>query len=136
MNINILALNIDTLYYYYVGGIAGHNNGIITRSYVVGKIEVNNVPNLRVGGIAGYGNGQIEEVYTKGEIIAKPKYTGYVGGIIGSGDNISIINVYSEMDIILQSEEHSYIGGIVGYIADNSARIDKVYYIGNIENGS
>jgi hypothetical protein len=131
LDINILAL-YDAHYDYFIGGIAGYNTGIIVNSYVIGRIEVNNVPYLYVGGIAGYAHyGVIDECYTKGEILVEAKEHLNVGGILGRGYRINIINVYSEMNITFSIAQDFSIGGIVGQ-THGQILINKAYYIGEI----
>ena len=131
LNINIMALHGGS-YDYWVGGIAGYNRGIITNSYVIGKIEVNNVLSLTVGGIAGYSSrSTIKECYTKGEIIAHTRNQVSAGGILGNGYTNNIKNVYSEMDITFSSNQNFNIGGIMGN-SWGETEISNAYYIGEI----
>ncbi len=131
LNINIMALH-EGSYDYFVGGIAGYSRGIITNSYVIGKIEVNNVLSLIVGGLVGYSSRSvIEESYSKGEIVAHTRNQVSAGGIVGNGYTISIKNVYSEMDITFSSGQNFNIGGILGNTWGRS-EISNAYYIGEI----
>ena len=103
----------------YVGGIAGHNDGIIFKSYFTGEVTATH---NYVGGIAGYNDGNITSCYAEVNIDSLGINT---GGIVGKNDNL-VTGVYSSGNIISTSD---YVGGIAGY---NLGDINTMFSIANV----
>ncbi|WP_407282199.1 GLUG motif-containing protein [Methanolobus sp. WCC1] len=106
---------------YYVGGLAGYNNGgIISDSHSTGEITGRN----DVGGLIGHNDGgTITDSSSSGEI------TGYlrVGGIVGYNDNGVVSCSYSDANIT----EGSEVGGLIG-VNNHGSRITSSHSTGNI----
>ncbi|MBP1908511.1 GLUG motif-containing protein [Methanolobus bombayensis] len=106
---------------YYVGGLAGYNNGgIISDSHSTGEITGRN----NVGGLIGHNDGgTITDLSSSGEI------TGYlhVGGIVGYNDNGVVSCSYSDVNITQGSE----VGGLIG-VNNHGSRITSSHSTGNI----
>ena len=146
IDINVQFLAETQYHNSFVGGIVGATDyGVITKSYVVGSIEVKSIEKeVMIGGISGamFGKIILSEIYSKGEISIDASDRFIVGGLVGAlgwSDNCATItNGYSEMNIkITTADDIGFIGGLVGQIHRGPVLIQNVYYNGNIEiNGS
>lgn len=112
------------------GGIIANGTSIITNSYNLGKIEIENDKNVNIGGICGdiyNSSSSIENCYNLGEIEYKGNSENvnnvYIGGICGKGDNIK--NVYSIGNLI-NIPNGSIAGAIIGNIGQSA---EKLYYL-------
>jgi hypothetical protein len=153
--VNNLGLeNCSVSGYYYVGGLAGYNDGSITSCYSTGNISgdtftgglcgVNeqgitdcySTSNIiahgyDTGGLCGYNSGNITECYSTGSV------TGYhgSGGLCGYDFGIdsskgSITNCYSTGNV----SGYDRIGGLCGSINDGS--ITNCYSTGTVSGSS
>ena len=96
----------------FVGGIAGHNNGMIENCYVTGYVKGGET----VGGITGYNEGEIKNCYTNCDVTGSGSYIGGIAGLNHIGSNISVCYATG---IIAGAD---WVGGIVG---QNSGAVDR-----------
>jgi hypothetical protein len=104
-NVGLVNVNVNAPNGNYVGGLAGSNNGTITKSYSTGSVP----GRYAFGGLlVGYNtrNATITNCYSTGSA------TGdfYVGGLVGFNDG-TIINCYSRGSVT----GIWYVGGLVGW---------------------
>jgi surface protein len=98
----------------YVGGIAGHNYGVIKNSYVTGNVSGGSGS---VGGLVGWHQGLIKNSYSHASV----SQGNIVGGLVGYrnnndvNDNGSIENSYSTGAVAGQDD----LGGLIGFSADD-----------------
>ncbi|MFV1883882.1 MAG: GLUG motif-containing protein [Balneola sp.] len=98
--------NMDITGRELVGGIAGFNDGIITRSSASGTISAASFS----GGLAGWNDGSILESFTESSVSG----TGfYAGGLAGFSDEGSISDSYS-LSAVSLSGGSTDVGGLVG----------------------
>ena len=102
---------------YYIGGVAGANNGLIKGCYFVGTVSGNSY----VGGVVGESNGDIIDCYHDG-IVSGADFN--VGGVAGEtfGD---ITGCYHSGTV----SGNTYVGGVAG---SNSYAIRDSYNTGNV----
>ncbi len=114
---------------FYIGGVTGENSGVITKTSVNGKINVQFCKDAFVGGISGIG-GKINTSYNEADIGISFAKNASVGGIVGYSTDTSkcynIGNVYVGADEVR-------VGGIAGYDGDDA--INNCFNTGNIEGG-
>jgi len=128
MNIGLMGETVTVGGGANAGGLAGLNNGTITRSYADVTISGGNAVNAGglVGGNAG---GTIDSAYSSGSVTA----LGNIGGLAGF-NNGTISNAYSTAAAIGGTAGGaSFIGGLVG---NNQNAIDHVYATGAVSGGS
>lgn len=107
-NISVYGLNIKNGS--YVGGIAGYNNGEISRCLV-------GINEDQYGEFKEVLEGQTEETDVETQVVADGKSTKYVGGIVGYNAN-KIENSSTGVTVSGSSSENgSYVGGAVGFNA-------------------
>ena len=85
----------------HVGGLAGHNRGIVKQCSIVGTIE----GSTQVGGLTGSNDGSIFECSTSGQVAGDRE----IGGIVGY-NNKNISSSYSMSNV----QGNNNVGGIVG----------------------
>jgi hypothetical protein len=113
-----------------IGGLAGRNNGEISKSYYVGDVvgyeKSDYSKSHNVGGIAGINRGTISNSYSAGT--ASGDWV--VGGLVGDNTLSSVINnSYSTVKV---TGREYYIGGLVG----ENASIDIANYTSGTVNNS
>ena len=96
----------------FVGGVAGHNSGMIENCYVTGNVKGGEA----VGGITGYNEGEIKNCYTNCDITGSGSYIGGIAGLNHIGRNIVVCYATG---VIAGAD---WVGGIVG---QNSGIIDR-----------
>ena len=117
-NVNLVDANV--LGKSYVGGLSGHNYGIISNSSSAGNVS----GTLYIGGLVGVNNGTIVNSHTAGNVLGPD----LVGGL--AGVNASVINAsYSTANIANGGFE---AGGLVGQNYSASAIISDSYATGNV----
>ena len=94
--------------FYDVGGIAGHNDGIVDGCFNSAQIMAYST----VGGITGSNSGFVENIYNTGKIVAN---TNIAGGISGSNDS-EISRAFSRAEISANSLKY----GICGFMSEGS----------------
>lgn len=99
---NIGVENVSIIGSNYTGGLAGYNEGIVSRCYSAGSVSGDNY----VGGLVGYNTENVINTYSTGSV------TGYsdVGGLVGHNDGL-VSNSYSVGPV----SGYYNVGGIVGY---------------------
>ena len=124
-----------------IGGIAGVNDGIISRCAnnisIVGQVSsggyyVTCYGRLYIGGISGYNSLCIMDCKNTGNLYASGLYYYYVGGICGEQISGAIENCYNTgyIDNNNHNTSYGYGGGILGY--SNGGSISNVYNTGMI----
>lgn len=92
---------------WYVGGIAGHNNGRILNSSFEGQVSGNS----NVGGLTGYNNGIIAFCFSRGTVLGIQTVPQSIGGFVGyNSSKGSISDCYSSTSV----EAYASVGGLVG----------------------
>lgn len=142
---NITAALTKAPYMFYLGGIAGENNGNVAACEVNGTVEVvsdNYV--LAVGGIAGRNAGTVEgsknAAAVSGDITTGAARL-YLGGIVG--ENAGTVTRAENKGAIActgYAEYPTYAGGVVGYNVNgtvseskNDAAVDAgISYVGGV----
>ncbi len=122
--------------YAYVGGIVGHNNGVIERCYNTGEVSTSSLGSAYAGGIAGQNcRATITNCYNTGDISASTSHYAYVGGIAGyCYDNSKIVKCYNTCNFFAQTAFcEVYVGGIAGYNYQDI--ITNCYYADTIQRG-
>ena len=101
---------------WYVGGIAGQNNGSVKNCYNTGAVSGSG---WYVGGVVGDNSGIVTNCYNTGSVSG---YSNAVGGVVGWNDNGSVENCYNIGEV-----SGSGSGGIVGNNT-GSAIVTNCYY--------
>jgi len=93
---------------WYVGGVAGRNQGSISNSYSTGAVS----GTWSVGGLAGYnaGSGSISNSYSTGAVSGTIEQDGNVGGLVGRNEG-AVTQCHSTGAV---SGTGSFAGGLVG----------------------
>ena len=99
----------------YVGGIAGHNLGLIKKCFHTASVSGGDY----VGGIAGMNEGEISNCYHAGSLSGK----NMVGGITGQNDTYSTIS-------------HCHNASSGGIAGENLGKLKNCYYLSNTEDGT
>ena len=109
---------------YYIGGLAGVNNGIIENVCSSGNIYGN-----YAGGLLGFNGGTVKNSYANGSVNGDK----YLGGLVGRNYNYEdeirlghIINSYASVDV----NGSTRVGGLVG--SNEGGTINGSYACGNI----
>lgn len=130
---------------FYVGGIAGRNEGTIENCGVSGAISVISLSDCYIGGAIGYNAGAVKNVIADCDVetayinesyasASQLGYKRYVGGLMGHSDSATVENCVASGDVRVaekratstNSEILVYAGGFIGYnngatIRDSSA---------------
>lgn len=139
--------DMNSFFKIYIGGIAGHNKGLITNCHFDGILGGSNKASFQSidgGGIVGLNDGIIKNASSKGSVnVGTFSYgvtssysydTGSSGGIVGF-NNGTIDSTYNFSDV---SATNSRAGGIAGvnngFISRcvNKGKMDGSHYIGGI----
>lgn len=154
-DVNINISGVDEIYY-FIGGIAGNNKGIIVNCEIDGICKSKGSYAL-IAGISGRNQGTMELCINKAKITGEAMYIAgivaqnlskvqkcgnegeiysiksgyYVGGITGLGnlDDSCIEESFNSGNIFVKNKRSGYIGGIVGQAYSN---IKNCYNTGNI----
>ncbi|MEX0279060.1 MAG: filamentous hemagglutinin N-terminal domain-containing protein, partial [Ruegeria sp.] len=107
----------------FAGGLAGVNEGVITRSHSLGDVGLVNqagIGELVGGGLTALNLGTIRDSYARGDITAQGG-TGRVtlGGLTGTNGDGAIINSFSTGAPVSTGSGLTELGGLIG----NGARI-------------
>ena len=92
-----------------IGGLAGHNRGLIQSCWSSGgSIKANGSWNKYVGGLVGYnsGGGQILASFSGNQVSGHSS----IGGLVGGNGACTIQNCYSFSNV----DANEYVGGLVG----------------------
>ncbi|MBI9018924.1 MAG: hypothetical protein JEZ07_16860 [Phycisphaerae bacterium] len=123
--LELLNINFNNSNGNHIGGLAGHNSGIITRCYVDGIIR----GVYSVGGLTGFNDsGVISNCYTVGVVFGN----GSVGGLVGENDSGTITNCYSTATV---NANNLFVGGLVGMNRSGIIEHSYFYILGGPNNG-
>jgi hypothetical protein len=136
---------------YFVGGIVGKNNGVITGSYNKSTVYTRNTVSrtacnyskyyhMYEGGIAGQNTGYISDSYNNNTITSSTwvnndnsRYYGRIGGLVGDFSSGNIKNSYNAGSVAHEIEETE--GGVTeerltgGAIGNSAGTVSNVYYL-------
>ena len=107
--------------YTHVGGLVGHNYGVITDSYATGKVSGSNV----IGGLVGSNESSINDSYVMGSVAGYDQ----TGGL--AGNNFGVITDSYTAGSVSGDDDH--IGGLVGV---SQGRILGSYSSSNVSGGN
>ena len=108
-----------------VGGLIGFNQGAITQSYAIGRVN----GGAFVGGLIGWNaESSVRRCYSKGSVVGAGQE---IGGLIGrvNGWSDSLIQCYSTSSVV----GVAYLGGLVGRINSQNSRIIECYSVGSVK---
>ena len=116
---DINMVDVTVTGYYYVGGLVGFNNGLITNSYATGNVS--GTVGM-VGGIVGKNSGIVSNSYSTAGV------SGVVnaGGLVGDNWRGTVSNSYATGSVI----GSSCAGGLVAY--SNNGTIINSYSTGSV----
>ena len=130
---NLSLINVNITGSFFVGGIVGVAQGIITNCNTSGTVK--SLPDWEgdcyyVGGLVGYISGQISDSYSSASV------TGNVGagGLVGTFGGGSINNSYSTGNVTSSGAYAGYLGGLIGYVEQGN--ISNCHSTGNIISSS
>jgi hypothetical protein len=112
-------VDITVAGYYYVGGLAGFNNGIVTNSYSTGNVSG---AIGMVGGLVGKNTGTVSNSYSTAGV----RGVANTGGLVGDNWRGTVINSYSTGSVI----GSSCAGGLVAY--SNNGTVINSYSTGSV----
>ena len=113
-------------YSYYIAGLAGFSEGIITNCSSIGSIYCSDSSDY-AGGLCGENyNGLIEDSYSISEITGG-SHSNAIGGLCGQNSEGAILDSYS----ICELSGASSLGGLCGINSDGT--IDSCYAAGHID---
>ena len=110
----------------FVGGVCGHNDGIITNCYNAGNLTAIE-SSAAIGGICGYNGGTIANCYNTGTVTATGSVVS-VGGVCGCSF-APISNCYN-IGTVTATSSSTDISGICGY---NFDPVTNCYYLADTE---
>ncbi len=126
---NVRLENINIWGVQYAGGLAGYNEGIISKSYAGGKVEAERG---YAGGLIGINTGHVKESFSRGSVSANSM----AGGLVGSNLNGLIYDSYSTSDVS-SKEDRPGVAGLVGGIAgENRGSITECYSTGRVQSAN
>lgn len=112
-------VNATVTGYYYVGGLVGYNNGIVTDSYTTGN--VNGIVGM-VGGLVGKNTDTVDNSYS----IASVSGVVNAGSLVGDNWGGTVSKSYATGNVI----GYSCVGGLVAY--NNKGTVSDSYSTGSI----
>jgi hypothetical protein len=112
-----------------VGGLTGHNEGAVKRSYATGAVSGQGWW-VWVGGLVGSHIGIVELSYASGAVNANAGGEGNTGGLAGSSGGSSIIrDCYASGAVSNTGAGTQYTGGLIGFL-DNI--LERSYAAGTV----
>jgi len=116
---DINMVNVTVTGYYYVGGLVGYNNGIVTNSCSTGNVS--GTVGM-VGALVGKNTDTVSNSYSTASV------SGVVnaGGLVGDNWDGTVSNSYSTGNVI----GSSCVGGLVGY--SNKGTVTNSYSTGSV----
>ncbi len=112
-------VNATVTGYYYVGGLVGYNNGIVTDSYSTGNVS--GIVGM-VGGLMGKNTDTVSSSYSTASVSGVVN----VGGLVGDNWDGTVSNSYSTGNVI----GSSCVGGLVAY--NNKGTVTDSYSTGSV----
>jgi hypothetical protein len=119
---DISLVNTTVTGYYYVGGLVGYNNGIVTDSYTTGNVS--GIVGM-VGGLVGKNTDTVVRSYSTASVSGVVN----VGGLVGDNWDGTVSNSYSIGNVI----GSSCVGGLVAY--NNRGTITDSYSTSSVTGG-
>lgn len=113
-----------------VGGLAGENEGTISRCFAEVDVDVDGLNPQYAGGLVGLAYGDIIDAYASGDVRGKT----YVGGLVGDLGTFGAANIvrsYATGNVVGEGDE---VGGLVGRMA--SGHITQSFATGDVTGGS
>ncbi|UHC17159.1 filamentous hemagglutinin N-terminal domain-containing protein [Methylobacterium currus] len=105
---------------YFVGGLAGRNDGTVSQAYATGSV----VSTLSdAGGLAGANVGTIRQSYAAGSVSGVDS----VGGLAGSNVGGTVSQAYATGSV----SGRNNVGGLVGY-GDGNSSVSQAYATGSV----
>lgn len=112
-----------------IGGICGHNSGLIENCANMCNVGIENPYSFYAGGICGYNSGTIRNCFNSGAIVTNGGQSGGLykgcGGICGCNDG-EISSCYNTGSVT-DSGNHDKTGGICG--ESKTEKIQNCYYL-------
>ena len=112
-------LDVKATGYYYVGGLVGFNNGLVTNSYSTGNVS--GVVGM-VGGLVGKNSGTVSKAYSSASVIGVVN----TGGLVGDNWDGTVSDSYSTGSVA----GFSCVGGLVAY--NNRGAVTNSYSTGSV----
>ena len=112
-------VNVTVTGYYYVGGLVGYNNGIVTDSYSRGNVS--GIVGM-VGGLVGKNTDTVSNSYSTASVSGVVN----VGSLVGDNWGGTVSNSYSTGNVI----GSSCVGGLVAY--NNKGIVTNSYSTGSV----
>lgn len=107
---NTNVVNITATGTEFVGGLVGHQQGLVEKCTAIGEVNGNN----NVGGLIGFCQRSVTQCSSRGAVKGKD----CVGGLIGRGsvtvDPILISDSYAVVDVTGTETESGKVGGLIG----------------------
>ena len=115
-----------------IGGLVGHNEGIISNSYATGDADGGDGDHDHVGGLVGWNRGTITASYATGDADGGDDDVDFVGGLVGSNDG-TITASYATGDADGGTGDRDFVGALVGF--NNRGTITASYATGDADGG-
>ncbi|MCK5182262.1 MAG: hypothetical protein KAQ73_06955, partial [Dehalococcoidia bacterium] len=116
---DINMVNVTVAGYYYVGGLVGFNNGIVTNSHSTGNVS--GTVGM-VGGLVGKNSDTVSNSFSTASVSS----TVNAGGLVGDNWRGTVSNSYSTGSVI----GSSCVGGLVAY--SNNGTVTNSYSTGGV----
>jgi hypothetical protein len=116
---DINMVNVTVTGYYYVGGLVGYNNGIVTDSYSTGNVS--GIVGM-VGGLVGKNTYTVSNSYSTASVSGVVN----VSGLVGDNWDGTVSNSYSTGNVI----GSLCVGGLVAY--NNKGTVTNSYSTGSV----
>ena len=122
---NVGLENVEITGQEWVGGLAGHNEGQITGSYVTGHVTGTGTVFGVVGGLVGRNDGSVSQSYSTGRV------TGVylVGGLVGHNLGGYVLRSYSTGQV-------TGSWGVGGLVGENDGSVSESYSTGRVIGGN
>ena len=112
-------VSVTVIGYYYIGGLVGYNNGIVTDSYSTGNVS--GIVGM-VGGLVGKNTDTVSNSYSTTSVSGVVN----VGSLVGDNWDGMVSNSYSTGNVI----GSSCVGGLVAY--NNKGTVTNSYSTGSV----
>jgi len=112
-------VNVTVTGYYYIGGLVGYNNGIVTNSYTTGNVS--GIVGM-VGGLVGKNTDTVGNSYS----IASVSGVVNAGSLVGDNWGGTVSKSYATGNVI----GYSCVGGLVAY--NNKGTVSDSYSTGSV----
>jgi hypothetical protein len=109
--------NVNVTGSVWVGGLVGHNQGIVSKSYSTGSVSTSDYD---AGGLVGCNEGTVSESYSTCNVTGDWR----VGGLVGENDGGTVSNSYSTGRVT----GNSFLGGLVGQNYESGAVLNNSFW--------